>query len=55
MRFPLGRWLVVAALALSLYAAALFVVEQRQVSRALALLCSWPGLGAVALCLLSYL
>lgn len=55
MKFPLLRWLVVAGLALSLYAGALFLVEQQQIGRALTLLLSWPGLAAAALCLLSYL
>lgn len=55
MTFPLQRWLVVAGLALSLYAGALFLAERQQVGSALAQLLSWPGLAALGLCLLSYL
>lgn len=55
MRFPLRRWLLVAALAFTAYAAALFALGTHQLDAALALLISWQGLAAAGLCLASYL
>ncbi len=55
MSFPLRPWLIVFALAFSVYAAGLFALEQEQAGSALLRLLSWQGLLAAALCLLSYL
>lgn len=55
MSFPLRPWLIVFALAFSVYAAGLFVVEQKTSGAALLRLFSWQGLVAAGLCLLSYL
>jgi uncharacterized membrane protein YbhN (UPF0104 family) len=55
LNFPYRRWLIVAILAFSAYAAALFVLEHGQIGSALSLLASWSGLMAATLCLVSYL
>lgn len=55
MRFPIGRWLGVAALAFTAYAAALFFLQDGKLGQAWSLLFSHAGLLAALLCLCSYL
>ena len=55
MSFSLRPWLLVFALAVSLYAVSLFMLEQDLLASALTRLISWQGLLAGLLCLLSYM
>ena len=49
MRFPIGRWLGVAALAFTAYAAALFFLQDGKLGQAWSLLLSQSGLFAALL------